>query len=514
MPETKKRRGISLRIHIFIFVVLMSVAPMVITGIALMQTTESKEIDSSMKEMQGQVLILANQLSASDYLADPSGSAMEPVVEQIADIWGGRIQVMNSHCYILTDTYRVDQDRYNISEIAIQCLSSGQAQSYYDSSSGIVALVQPISGPRAEEKTEGAETEETAAAAVPDVLDDDARVESDVAVDGIILVTVDMAPKTAAIQSVSNQSVMLWLAVSCVIVFIVILWTWRMTLPFKRLVSSVEKAAIDNGIKVNVRTYTETSDISDTVNRTVERIRNLDHSRQEFVSNVSHELKTPITSIRVLADSLMAMEDVPAELYREFMTDISAEIDRESQIIEDLLSMVRLDQSTQPLNIAQVNLNDWMESTLKRLRPIAQAKNIEVLLESFRPVTADIDEVKLTLAISNIIDNAIKYNHESGWIKVTLNADYQYFYIKITDSGIGIPEEALSHVFERFYRVDKARSRDSGGTGLGLAITASIIQLHNGAIRVYSKPDEGSTFVIRIPLIYRNEQSEDVGGAS
>ena len=512
MPETRKRRGISLRIHIFIFAVLMSVVPMVLTGIALMQTAVSKEIDSSMKEMQGQVLILANQLSASDYLADPSGSAMEPVVEQIADIWGGRIQVMNSHCYILTDTYRVDQDRYNISEIAIQCLSSGQAQSYYDSSSGIVALVQPISGARQEEKTAGEETEETAA--VPAVLDDDARVESDVAVDGIILVTVDMAPKTAAIKTVSDQSVMLWLAVSCVILFIVILWTWRMTLPFKRLVSSVEKAAIDNGIKVNVRTYTETSDISDTVNRTVERIRNLDQSRQEFVSNVSHELKTPITSIRVLADSLMAMENVPAELYREFMTDISAEIDRESQIIEDLLSMVRLDQSRQPLNIAQVNLNDWMESTLKRLRPIAQAKNIEVLLESFRPVTADIDEVKLTLAISNIIDNAIKYNHESGWIKVTLNADYQYFYIKITDSGIGIPEEALSHVFERFYRVDKARSRDSGGTGLGLAITNSIIQLHNGAIRVYSKPDEGSTFVIRIPLIYRNEQSGDEGGAS
>ncbi|MCD8329974.1 MAG: ATP-binding protein [Lachnospiraceae bacterium] len=139
------------------------------------------------------------------------------------------------------------------------------------------------------------------------------------------------------------------------------------------------------------------------------------------------------------------------------------------------------------------------------MTPIAQTRIIELILESYRPVLADIDEVKLSLAVSNLVENAIKYNRDSGWVKVSLNADYKYFYIKVSDSGCGIPEDALDHVFERFYRVDKARSRDTGGTGLGLSITKSIVALHHGAIRVYSKMGEGTTFVVRIPLNYIKE---------
>ena len=231
----------------------------------------------------------------------------------------------------------------------------------------------------------------------------------------------------------------------------------------------------------------------------------LDASRQEFVSNVSHELKTPITSIRVLADSLMGMEGAPVELYREFMEDISNEIDRESQIIDDLLSMVRLENKEQTLNISQVSINEMMELLLKRLRPIAKKRNIELLFENFRPVTADIDEVKLNLAVTNLVENAIKYNQDSGWVKVSLNADHKFFYIKVTDNGCGIPEDAVEHIFERFYRVDKARSRETGGTGLGLSITKTIVQLHHGAIKVHSKLQEGTTFVVRIPMIYIKE---------
>ena len=114
--------------------------------------------------------------------------------------------------------------------------------------------------------------------------------------------------------------------------------------------------------------------------------------------------------------------------------------------------------------------------------------------------------MKLSLAITNLVENAIKYNQDAGWVKVSLNADYKYFYVKVSDSGCGIPEDALDHIFERFYRVDKARSRETGGTGLGLSITQSIVQLHHGAIRVYSKEGEGSTFVVRVPLIYIKEE--------
>ena len=136
----------------------------------------------------------------------------------------------------------------------------------------------------------------------------------------------------------------------------------------------------------------------------------------------------------------------------------------------DLLTLVKMDKRSQDINVRQVQVNEMLELILKRLKPIAEKKNVEVVLESFRPVTAEIDEVKMTLAISNLVENAIKYNHADGWVHVSLNADHKFFYIKVSDSGIGIPEEDQAHIFERFYRVDKSHSREIRRTGLGLAI--------------------------------------------
>ena len=148
-------------------------------------------------------------------------------------------------------------------------------------------------------------------------------------------------------------------------------------------------------------------------------------------------------------------------------------------------------------------INELLDMILKRLHPIAAKRNIELILEGFRPVDAEIDETKLSLAISNLVENAIKYNKDEGWVRVSLNADHKYFYVKVADSGVGIPEDCQDQVFDRFYRVDKARSRDTGGTGLGLAITKSVVSLHNGEIKLYSKVGEGTTFTLRIPLKYK-----------
>ena len=149
------------------------------------------------------------------------------------------------------------------------------------------------------------------------------------------------------------------------------------------------------------------------------------------------------------------------------MSYIANEIDRETKIINDLLSLVKMNRSAADLNISGVNINEMLELILKRLRPIAERQRIELVLESFRPVSAEIDEVKLTLAITNLVENGIKYNKSEGWVHVSLNADHQYFYVKVEDSGVGIPEDALEHIYERFYRVDKSHSREIGGTGLG-----------------------------------------------
>ena len=179
-------------------------------------------------------------------------------------------------------------------------------------------------------------------------------------------------------------------------------------------------------------------------------------------------------------------------------------MDRETKIINDLLSLVKMDKSAGDLNITNVNINELLEQILKRLKPIAEKQNIELVLESFRPVSADVDEVKrLRLHLLNLIENAVKYNRPDGWVHVSLNADHQYFYLKVEDCGIGIPEESLrKHIYERFYRVDKSHSREIGGTGLGLAITRSAVLMHRGAIKVFSTVGEGTIFNVRIPLNY------------
>ena len=184
------------------------------------------------------------------------------------------------------------------------------------------------------------------------------------------------------------------------------------------------------------------------------------------------------------------------------MQDLSEEIDRENLIINDLLSLVRMDKAAAVMNVESRDINELLELILKRLRPIARKRNVEIILESIRPVTAEIDEVKFTQAISNLVENAIKYNHENGNVKVSLDADHQAFTIEIADNGIGMPKESLEHIYERFYRVDKSHSREIGGTGLGLAITKNAILLHKGTIKVESVEGEGTTFVVRIPLSF------------
>ena len=327
-------------------------------------------------------------------------------------------------------------------------------------------------------------------------------------INGVMLVNFSAMDVDEAMNNLRTRAGIIELAIFVVVVFLSSIWSKSLVRPFRKIESTIEK--ISDGYsdeKLMLDEYSETEKIGEAFNHMLERIRKSDETRQEFVSNVSHELKTPITSIKVLADSLLMQEDVPPELYKEFLTDIAQEITRESDIITDLLTMVKMEKKTEELNIVQVNINELVELILKRLRPLAAKQNIELVFESFRPVIAEVDEVKITSAITNLVENAVKYNVMDGWVRVSLNADHKYFYLKVSDSGVGIPEDAQDKVFERFYRVDKTRARETGGTGLGLAITKNIIVMHQGAIRVYSKEGEGTTFNMRIPLTYINGQT-------
>ena len=179
------------------------------------------------------------------------------------------------------------------------------------------------------------------------------------------------------------------------------------------------------------------------------------------------------------------------------MGDMSEEIERENKIINDLLSLVKMDKTSNDMNIEMMDINLIVERILKRLKPIAQKQNIELVFETFRTVEAEVDETKLSLAVSNLVENAIKYNHENGWVHVSLNADHKFFYLKVADSEWEFKRSAGTYFREILPR-GQISFQGNRGTGLGLAIARSAVIMHRGAIKVYSEEGEGTTFTVRI----------------
>ncbi len=437
----------------------------------LLRGNLNDQIEAKTRELQYQCNTLSRQLSKSGYLDGRDDGTVNSTLSVLSDVYDGRILLVSKTFKIEKDTYSIDEGKLNISENVLKCFQ-GESLAEYSEKNRRIQMTIPVYN-----------------LALTDVV-------------GVMVVTSSSSSIIDMVDDYYSRAGVIDIVILIISVFVAFFLSLALVRPLKRVSDALNKAAFGDLEPVEVGDCLETQRICDAYNKMLTKLKTLDESRQEFVSNVSHELKTPITSIRVLADSLMSMEDAPIELYREFLSDISDEIDRESTIIDDLLSLVKLDKSNMELKVTQVSINELLELVLKRLRPLAKRRNIELVFESFRPVIGEIDEVKLTLAVTNLVENAIKYNVDEGWVRVSLNADHNFFYIKVQDSGLGIPEDVQDKVFERFYRVDKARSRETGGTGLGLAITYSVIQLHHGAIKLYSKEGEGSTFTVRIPLIY------------
>ena len=256
-------------------------------------------------------------------------------------------------------------------------------------------------------------------------------------------------------------------------------------------------------VRVPVKGKDEYALLAYAFNDMIQKLAEVNKAREEFVSNVSHELKTPLSSIKSLTGAILLADDASKELYREFLQDVSNEVDRLTLIINDLLRLVKLDNHKLTMSIDVFSLNNLVSDIVKRYQPLAIEKNIRLTQEHMRKIKLECDDIKLGTAIANIIENAIKYTPKGGSVKVEIDSDYNYAFIIIRDTGIGIPEEEQGKVFNRFYRVDKTRDRDAGGTGLGLAISHAAVLAHNGGLRLSSKPGEGSVFTIRVPFKYK-----------
>lgn len=459
-----------MRFCLILIFILFGMGPLLIFRFSYFSSYETEMAESRMSELQNQCNILSRQLMNGNYMLDQFSDTLNNAIVTLANYYNGRIVIVDSNLKIIKDTYGLLEKKTLLSDAVIMGLS-GSNKAYYDKKNQYIEITFPITDVNTKE------------------------------VLGVMVASVTTEDIGEKQRDLVKKADVVVLSIAAVIVLAAFLMADQFVKPVKRMVIAFDRVSqgyMDE--ELQIRGFTEIDRVGEATGKMLARLKALDDSRQEFVSNVAHELKTPITSMKVLADSLLSQEEVPNELYREFMVDIADEIDRESKIITDLLSLMKLDKSAADLNISSIDMNRLLELILKRLRPIAKIRNIELVFESFRQVTAEIDEVKFTLALSNLVENAIKYNYDDGWVKVSLNADHKYFYVKVSDSGVGIPEDAQDMVFERFYRVDKARSRETGGTGLGLSITKSIILMHNGAMKLFSREKEGTTFTVRVPL--------------
>ena len=452
----------SLKTRMFCIIMAAGIVPCIVLHFGILERYLDNTIATRTNEVQTQVKIIADHLITYNYMLDSSSEVVNAELSQLSNLYDGRVLIVNSGLKIIKDTYAVSEGKIIISEAIIKCLKGeGASDSLKDA--GYIEIVVPI-----EEKFEG---------------------KSHVL--GAMLTSVSTDSIRNGYEYIQSRAFLLELLSMVVIFGIALLLSRKMLKPFEKITDAIND--VKNGFtdeEISVTDYIETENIGDAFNQMMGRMKVLDDSRQEFVSNVSHELKTPLASMKVLADSLITQQDVPAE------------IDRENKIITDLLSLVKMTRTSADINVDTVDMNQVLELLLKRLGPIASRADVKLVFESRRPVIAEVDEVKLTLALTNLVENAIKYNVKGGWVKVILDADHQYFSVEVSDSGIGIPQESIEHIYERFYRVDKSHSKEIGGTGLGLAITKSAILRHRGAITVSSEEGVGTVFRVRIPLTY------------
>lgn len=467
----------SLRLRIFFVVLIVGIIPVLCLKFGILYFFENQAVANRSIEIQAQCNSISNQLVNYNYMYDPSSEKVNAELAQLSNIYDGRIIIADSALRIIKDTYSLDEGKTILSSEVIKCFQ-GENTVQYDEKNSYIELTVPIV---------------------------DNMTDKEQSIVGVMLVSVSVDAIMSTLEDITEKIDLLVLVAAIIIIFIAVVFSKSIVNPFLKMTDSIAEwgeEVDEEAVSKTMTEFTETHLIAEAFASLLTKMKNVDKARQEFVSNVSHELKTPLTSMKVLADSITAMGDAPAELYKEFMTDMSEEIDRENKIINDLLSLVKMDKTEAKPQIESKSVNELIEVIMKRLRPIAKKRNIELVFESFREVAAEIDEVKFTLAISNLVENAIKYNIENGWVHVSLNADHKDMYIVVSDSGIGIPEECINDIFERFYRVDKSHSREIGGTGLGLAITKNAILMHHGTVKVSSKVGEGTKFTVRIPLSY------------
>ena len=317
---------------------------------------------------------------------------------------------------------------------------------------------------------------------------------------GVVYLAVSAETTMNFVNEVSRNLIIISIFVSILIGILSAIFAGIITEPIERLTKFILGISKAGKIpKIDMKRNDEIGQLASAFNDMSDRINTFDEKKQDFVANVSHEFKTPLSTIKLLSDSIMQMQVLDMDVVKEFLGDINNEVERLTNITEDLLEQTKLEIEQSTFDMQMVSLNVMVLKIIDSLSMVAKAKEITIVMEAEKEIMLLADYDKLWQAIYNIIDNGIKYTNQGGKIEINLFQNDKETEIFIKDNGIGIPQDSISKIFDRFYRVDKARSRDTGGTGLGLSIALSSVELHKGKIEVESVVGEGTLFKITLP---------------
>ena len=426
--------------------------------------------------------------SFSDYLvAFDAGSMYESALETARE-QQSRVLVLDALCVVQVDTAsELNGQRFITSEIDGVLKGSAGAHGFYDAgrASGnfwFRAVLNGFSGANAM----------TGVFASP--------IQSGGELVGVLVYISQVQEIYESLRDLQIR-ILSWMAIVLAAVLVVDLLVLRtITRPIGELNEGISRMSKgDLSARVRVRGNNEFAGLARAFNSMSERLEQLDNSRSQFVSNASHELKTPLSTMKILIETLMYQDPMDPAMTKEFLTDVNKEIDRLNRIVSDLLTLVNIDSGVK-LNAAELDIGSLVSEQVKRLSPLARENGIELDCVANETLEVNGDQLKLQQVVYNIIDNAIKYTPRGGEVHCSVVRSGRKAVIRVSDTGVGIPQEDLPHIFDRFYRVDKARSRETGGTGLGLSIVKQFVLLHGGTIDAKSAPGKGSTFIIELPL--------------
>ncbi|MBO8435178.1 MAG: HAMP domain-containing protein [Tyzzerella sp.] len=461
--------------------IIIGFVPLLVFTTTVFKTMNKYYVEERKKEMLSQANVISGHITVMNYLFDDSKKELfDYDIKETSRQGGYRIVVLDSMGTVVNDSNKTIIGKTLLIPEVVEALDNKDIAREQDN--------------------------ETVYAAVTIV---DSRSNQI----GAVLISDSTSDIFETIDNIRKQVIILLFGVVIISAIVMFFISQIITEPLKKMLEVIKKMSeghLDQRVTVSGMSHNEISDLAEACNNMADELEQVESTRQTFVSNVSHELKTPLSSIKVLSESILLQDEVPKEMYVEFLKDINSEVDRMTEIINDLLTLVKLDQREIPIDYEMTDMVKLCGDVVKRISPLASAKNIKLEFIADKEVFAEVDSTKFTLAISNLVENGIKYTDEGGKVSLYVDCDHQNAFFKVTDTGIGIAEEELGKIFNRFYRVDKTRDRETGGTGLGLSITHSTVLMHNGSIKVTSKENEGTTFVVRIPLRHTPKVSENV----